>query len=320
VDPRAGADAVRAVLNSNLVLVTGKGGTGKTTAAAALAVVGARLGRRTVLCEIDNQRPSVDAVFERQLDFTPTPLMPNLHGCNIDFSGALAAFVHRMVPMRRVVKLVLENRMINKFLDFTPGSRELVIMSRLGELADEYDLVVVDMPASGHAFSLLDVLRSARGLFRSGPVKALAERLSEQVRESSTRLVFVALPEEMVVNETLETLERMRTSGVVGGDPLVLLNRATLPSMTVGERQLIDRLAQAELAVLAREFVRAGRWEDRLEQATSTSISRLSVAFPGPPVLVPPAGGSGGPRENVSAVAVHIGRLVGLTRREVEWT
>lgn len=320
VDPMAGADAVASVLRSNLVMVTGKGGTGKTTTATALAVLGARMGRDTVLCEIDNQRPSVDAVFGRELGFEPTEVLPGLQACNIDFPGSLRAFVHRMVPVRRVVRLVLDNRMVSRFLDFTPGSRELVIMSRLGELAEAHDLVVVDMPASGHAFSLLDVLRSARGLFRSGPVRTLAENLTEVVQARDTRLVFVALPEEMVVNETLETLQRMRSGELVGGPPTVILNRATLPSMTEGERELIRRLSTQELDPAAQEFVRAGTWEDRLEQATAASIGRLQEAFSHPPALVPPSGGGGVPREIVQAVAVHLGRMVGLARRDVQWT
>lgn len=312
--------SVRSLLDSRLLMVTGKGGTGKTTYAAALAVLGARLGKRTLLVEIDNQRPSTSAVFGVEPPFEPVTVQPGLSLCNIDFSGALQAFVHKMVPVRRVVRLVLENRMVGRFLDFTPGSRELVIMSRLGTLVEANDLVVVDMPASGHAYSLLDILRSARGLFRSGPVRTLAESLTEVIQAPTTRLAFVALPEEMVVNETLETVERMRRGGMIGGPPAVLLNRATLPSLTGPERELIGRLSEASLDPLAKEFVRAGRWEDRLEQATSEAVDRLGNAFEDPPVLIPPSGGGGVPSAIVSAVAVHLGRGVGLTRRDVEWT
>jgi anion-transporting ArsA/GET3 family ATPase len=306
--------------SSKLIMVTGKGGTGKTTFACALALLGARLGRRTVLCEIDNQRPSCGAVFGRVPRFEPVDVLPNLSLSNIEFTGSLEGFIEQMVPMPRVVRLVLENKMVHRFLDFTPGSRELVIMSRLGALCDQNDLVVVDMPASGHAFSLLDILRSARGLFRSGPVRAHAEHLTERLRAATSRLVFVALPEEMVVNETLETMDRMAAAALIGGPPVVLLNRATLPSLTTDERSLLARLAEQPLDPVAREFVRAGRWEDRLEQATKTSVDRLRERFGHEPPLIPPAGGGGVPREIVTTVAVHLGRQVGLTRREVQWT
>lgn len=311
--------SVASLLDSRLVMVTGKGGTGKTTYAAALAILGAAKGKRTLLCEVDAQRPSTPAIFGQLPTYEPTQVRPNLWLSNVLFAPALAAFVTRMVPVRRVVKLVLDNKIVQRFLDFTPGSRELVTLARLGEMLGEYDLVVVDMPASGHAFSLLDVLRSALGLFRSGPVRKLAEELRELLLHPRTRLVFVALPEEMVVNETLETLERMQRADVVGGPPVVVLNRATLPSLTEQERALIARLHDAALDGVAAEFVRAGRWEDQLEQATAEARDRLGEAFPTGPVLVPPAGAGGVPRHVVTSVAVHLGRLVGVTRRDLPW-
>jgi anion-transporting ArsA/GET3 family ATPase len=234
-------------------------------------------------------------------------------------SVSRGAFIQKMVPVRRVVKLVLDNKIVNRFLDFTPGSRELVTLSRLGTLVGDYDLIVVDMPASGHAFSLLDVLRSAIGLFRSGPVRKLAHDLRALLHDPGTRVVFVALPEEMVVNETLETLDRMKRAEVLGGPPAVFLNRATLPSMTDAERVVIQRLSEAPLDPMAYEFVRAGRWEDQLEQATADSRDRLAQVFPSSPILVPPAGAGGVPRHVVASVAVHLGRQVGVTRRDLPW-
>lgn len=311
---------VASLMDARLVMVTGKGGTGKTTYAAALAVLGAAKGKRALLVEIDNQRPSTTAVFGRAPQYEPVDVLPGLAITNITFAHALTSFVEDIVPVRRVVKLVLENKIVQRFLDFTPGSRELVTLSRLGQLVKRYDLVVVDMPASGHAFSLLDVLRSAMGLFRSGPVRALAHELGDLIRDARTRLVLVALPEEMVVNETLETVERLRASRLVGGPPVVFLNRATLPSMTDAERSVIARLSEAETTDLGREFVRAGRWEDELEQATAVARDRLAASFTETPVLVPPAGPGGVPRAVVTAVAVHVGRMVGLTRRELPWT
>jgi anion-transporting ArsA/GET3 family ATPase len=215
--------------------------------------------------------------------------------------------------------MVLDNKVVSRFLDFTPGSRELVALVNLAGLVQRYDLVVVDMPASGHAFSLLDIVRSAMGLFRSGPVRKLAQDLREVLLAKTSRVVFVALPEEMVVNETLETLERMRRAEVLGGDPVVLLNRATLPSLTDAERALLAELDGAALDPLAREFVQAGRWEDVLEQATAEARDRLSKVFAEPPALVPPSGAGGVPRHVVGGVAVHLGRQVGITRRDLPW-
>jgi hypothetical protein len=157
-------------------------------------------------------------------------------------------------------------------------------------------------------------------LFRSGPIRARTEQLVTLIRENSTRMVLVGLPEEMVVNETLETFERMKEAGQLSGPPAVFINRSTMPSLSDDERELLRRLSEADLSPNQREFVAAGRWEDALEQATARAQQRLTEALPEPPVLVPPAGSGGIPREVVGSVVVNLGRRIGLTRRDIQWT
>ena len=301
-------------------MVTGKGGTGKTTFAAALTLLAAARGRRTLLCEIDSQRPSLTPIFGRLPRFAPQKVRPGLDLCNIEWEPALESFLEGLVPSRRIVKLILGNQIVSKFLDFTPGSQELVELSALGNYVEQYDTVIVDMPASGHAFSLLDITRSAMGLFRSGPVRRRASELRELLTAQSTRVAFVALPEEMVVNETLETIQRMRSFELIGGEPTVYLNRATLPTLTDDERAVVARLDELELTAPEAEFVRAGRWEDVLEQGTAQSRERLRDGIGIDPVLVGPAGPGRSGRQVVQDVAVSLGREVGLTRRDLSWT
>ena len=310
---------VQGLLDARLVMLTGKGGTGKTTFSAALALIAATLGRRVLLVEIDSQRPAFTPVFGVQPGFTPVPVRDDLEIANLVWDEALRSFLTGLMPSRRVVNLVLNNRMVSRFLDFTPGSQEIVTLSALGDQVGRYDLVIADLPASGHAFSLLDITRSAMGLFRSGPVRSRAQELRELLAQPTTRLGLVALPEEMVVNETVETYQRLQQYELVSQPPAVFLNRATLPTLTDEERDLLGRLSRARLDGLAAEFVRAGRWEDELEQGTAESAARLAEAMPGEPVLVPPAPPGGVATEVVGAVAAHLGRQVGVTRRELRW-
>ena len=314
------AQSTEGLLASRLVMVTGKGGTGKTTFAAALSLLSAARGSRTLLCEIDSQRPSLTPIFGSHPRFAPQQVRPGLDLCNIEWEPALESFLEGLVPSRRIVKLILGNPIVSKFLDFTPGSQELVELSALGQYVEQYDTVIVDMPASGHAFSLLDITRSAMGLFRSGPVRRRASELRELLTAQTTRVAFVALPEEMVVNETLETIERMRSFDLIGGEPIVYLNRATLPTLTDAERALVARLGALALSPAETEFVRAGLWEDVLEQGTAHSRERLHDGIGIEPVLVGPAAPGRSAREVVQDVAVSLGREVGLTRRDLSWT
>jgi len=312
-------ETTKVLLSSKLVLVTGKGGTGKTTFSTALAMVAAAKGRRVLLAEMDSQRPSLTPIFGVDPGFEPVRVRDGLDVANLTWQEALQHFLTGLVPSRRIVKLILSNRLVGRFLDFTPGSREIVTLSALGDLVDRYDLVIADLPASGHAFSLMDITRSALGLFRSGPVRARAQELRELIASESTRTVLVSLPEEMVVNETIETYQKLKRFEHISGPPVVFLNRATLPTLTDDERDLLVRLSATELAPDQREFVRAGRWEDELEQATADSQARLADAIPRQPLLVPPMMAGGTLRDVVASVAAHLGRWVGVPRRELTW-
>lgn len=306
---------VEGLLEGRLLLVTGKGGTGKSTVAASLAVLAAARGRRVLLAELDMSRSAMAGIFGRPIGAEPVEVVPRLDVANVLYGPALEHFIGSVVPVGRVVKLVLDNPIVRRFLDFTPGAREMATLSRVVQYASEYDLVVVDLPASGHAFSLLDVTRSAMSLFRSGPMRDRVERVRAVLEKDSTRMALVALPEEMVVNETLETRDRFQAFGLLSRPPVVFLNRATLPTLTDDERTLLDRLEAAELDPLAAEFVRAGRWEDRLEQETAAALQRLGTDLK--PVLIPPTSEGGHPAEVLRSVAVNLGRLVGVTRRKL---
>jgi anion-transporting ArsA/GET3 family ATPase len=312
----SGTPSVGPLLEGRLTLVTGKGGTGKSTVAAALAVLGAARGRRVLLAELDMSRPTLTSVFGVEPTDTPKTVLPRLDVANIRYAPSLERFIGNVVPMRRIVRLIINNPIIRKFLDFTPGAREMVTLSRLVDLSKEYDLVVVDLPASGHAFSLLDVTRSALGLFRSGPMRERAQVIRNVLEADTTRLAMVALPEDMVVNETLETHARLAEAGLLARPPVVVLNRGTRPTLTDDERALLAALSDLDLDDEAAEFVAAGRWEDRLEQATAEALDRLGAALE-PPLLVPPATEGGRPCDVVRSIAVNLGRSVGVTRRDL---
>jgi hypothetical protein len=150
-------------------------------------------------------------------------------------------------------------------------------------------------------------------------VRERANELTGLLSEDRTRVVFVALPEELVVTETLETLVRFREGGLLGGPPLLYLNRGTAPTLTEDEDALITGLSGLSLPQEAATLVRAGRWERELELGTQMALERLTEGFGSAPevVGVRPAGGT--QRQVVEHVAVVLGRPVGLTRRVLSW-
>ena len=158
----------------------------------------------------------------------------------------------------------------------TPGAREIVILSAVVGHLDNFDQVIVDMPASGHAVGMLKIPDTAHKLMRTGPIHDRAGEIMSFLRGPDTAMGIVALPEEMVVNETVELYENL---GQILPDlkvPLVFLNRCAAPTMTDDEHKLLARLsASPQLSDESRELLLAGRWDGELEKATADSLGRL---------------------------------------------
>jgi DNA polymerase III delta prime subunit len=294
------SDSLGKLLSARLLFVTGKGGTGKTSLALAFARAAVGQGRQVCLAEVDNQRPSLTEYYDQAPRFEPTVVAPGLSITNITWIEALEEWLGRFVPVQRVVRLILGNRMVRLFLDVTPGSREVVTFARLMQLLDRYDMVVVDMPASGHAVSFFRVFARATSLFPAGPVRRTMDQALERIAQPGTQLMICALPEEMVINETIETWAALREVSPSLSVPLVVLNKAMEPVMTDAEHRLLERLA-AEVghgghcdAGPPIELVRAGHWEATREQATGIAVQRLSEETDMDLLVAPLMGATGG--------------------------
>jgi anion-transporting ArsA/GET3 family ATPase len=285
--------SLQTLLQSHVVFVSGKGGTGKTTFAAAFAKHAAASGRSVCLMEVDSQRAALIDLFDVEPPYEPLEVAPGLSICNATWMECLVDWLKSVVPVDRLVRIILDNPMVRPFLEATPGAREVVILSRLVELSRRFELVVVDMPASGHARALLRIPLVALEVFRSGPV---FERCSEVValyQQPSTRLVLMSLPEEMVVTETIETARALRTEVPALVPSLIVLNRALTPVLTEHEQVLLVRLAAWSEAATgvsteAADLVRAGRWEARRESGTAEALERMQKAGLPEVLLVPP--------------------------------
>jgi anion-transporting ArsA/GET3 family ATPase len=275
------------LFRSHLLFVSGKGGTGKTAVAAAVGRLAAAQGRKTLVVELDNQRPSMTGIFGVRPSYAPVEALKNLWITNVEWVDALGDWLEEIVNLPRVVRLIMKNHIVSVFLEATPGARDLVVLWRVMALARSYDLVVVDMPASGNAVAMLSVAHTARRLFDTGPIRRCADDLVQLYARPDTKLVLVSLPEEMVVNETVETARRVRTDLAPLKVPMVVLNRATPPSLTSEEVRLLSELLLEPSDGLAREVVEAGRWESDLERATADALERLGEELDVPVLVLP---------------------------------
>lgn len=266
--------------HKRVYLVTGKGGTGKTAVCVGLARALARRGRRVLLLEIDAPRPNLPSYFGGRSTFEPRVLAPLIEGANLDFENCLRAGVESVVPVKRVVGLVLRNRVARVFLTATPGARELVLLSRVWEHENDprWDHLVVDLPASGHAVALFRCPGLARRVFARGPLRVRADELSERFSDPEVcSLLFCALPGEMPINETIETREAIVGLGLppIGG---FLLNRFPDESFTELDRALLPQLLSGVPEAVS-QAVEAASVTQQDQRLAEEGLARLGAAF-----------------------------------------
>jgi anion-transporting ArsA/GET3 family ATPase len=269
-----------------LVVVTGKGGTGRTTVAAALGMAAAAEGRRAIVCETWGHG-RVPALFGRAAapPGEEVALEPGLWAMTIDPRNALEEWLGRQLP-RRLVHLLVHSGAFGAFIGAAPGARELLTITKAWELgrperwrkgARPFDVVILDAPASGHGVGLLRTPRTFADIAQVGPIASQARQVDESLSDPrQTACIAVALPGELPVSETLELEDRMQERLGRGLDGIVVNavwpRRVTAPDLA--------RLAAADGAVpgAAAHAARAAAARVRTQQAQLARLRREARA------------------------------------------
>lgn len=242
----------RTLLERRLVIVTGKGGTGKTTVAAALAVAAARAGKRVLVAEMtpDEQIPGRIAPGSPEAGYAGRELRPGLRSMFVDPFEALAEYLGLQLRTPGLVRRVLETEAFRQLMNAAPGWRELITLGKVWHLEqmrdrseNRYDLIVVDAPATGHGVTFLNAPRVVVSALRTGPLRRHSQ-LVEQMLEDPDRtlLLPVALAEELPARETAELVARVRADVGIAIDR-VIVNAVAPPPFPAGLEDLDRRLA-----------------------------------------------------------------------------
>lgn len=264
------------LLDKRIIVVTGKGGVGKTTVASALALRCANLGLRTLLMGIDTsaQIRHFFQVGSASLS-EPVEYRPNLYLMELDRQQILDDFIRQTLKLKAFYDPVLRSPIYQYFTAVAPGFRELMTLSRVAryeEARDKrkktplYDILIIDAPATGHGISFLDVPRSIVTMFSMGPfvkeAKLLHELLTDHARST---VLMVTLAEEMPANEAAEMYAKL-TSDLKMNVAGLVINNLYPPLFETPEEQerLAPLLASPEVGT-------------RLEQVATTAAQREAV-------------------------------------------
>jgi anion-transporting ArsA/GET3 family ATPase len=207
------------LLERRLAVVTGKGGAGKSTAAAALALVAARRGQRVLVCEVNAQERIAPLLGARPSGPRIREVLPGIHTVNVSPQEALHEYGLKVVRFQTIYDAVFDNRMVRHFLRVVPGFGELVMLGKMLHEArateggrPRWDLVIMDAPATGHAVQLLRIPQALLDGFPPGPLRQDAEWMRALLLDPArTGVALVTLPEEIAVNETIELDAEIRS-------------------------------------------------------------------------------------------------------------
>jgi anion-transporting ArsA/GET3 family ATPase len=293
-DPGAGAGLLPRLLRRRLLFVTGKGGTGKSTVSAALALTAARGGKRVLCVDVDAKGDLAAGLGSGAVGFAPRVVQPNISVLALRPEESLREYLNVYLHVPRLARLTPLSRIVDFLATGVPGARDMLVIGKIAyeerrrerDGSPVWDLIVVDLSASGHAVPQIGAARAMLDLVRGGGlIRSQVEWIDDLLRDRRRTLLTVcALPEEMPVVEAIELCAEVGARRYVALGAC-FLNRA-FPDPVGSDEVLFARAATRAHAAPA-EFAEGVELARRLRGQSAAYGSRLRKSVPVPVVEVP---------------------------------
>ena len=280
---------------SNVLIVAGKGGVGKTTVGACLAVAAARAGFDTMLIELEGFSPLARTLQAGPLGYEPRTVNHHGSGAETGSGGrlramqlrpeqALADYLDR-TGMGPLINRVSRTGAVEVVTAATPGIRDLVTLGKIRQMeqAGVADLIVVDAPASGHAITFLTCAEAMAASSSSGPIREQADQVLAMLGDDTRcQVLLVTLPEETPVSETVETAFAIEDRVGLKLGPVVV--NSVWPTVDGLERRLAE---VGDGTGVDRALITAARFRLERQADQHAQIDRLVRELPLPQIRLP---------------------------------
>jgi hypothetical protein len=275
---------------SRVLIVAGKGGVGKTTTTAALAVAAARTGASVLIVEVEGKSGLSSCFGAPPLEYTDAELRPGVRARTLTPDRALLEYLEDR-GLRRISKRLVRSGALDVVATAVPGMKDILVLGKVKQLEQggAADLILIDAPAAGHAISFLMSPRGLLDAVRVGPVRTQAEDVIAMLSDPARcRVMMVTLPEETPVNELVDTAFTLEDRVGVQLGPVVVNampaalalagHRAAQDASTAGAQLSADELGELDDAA----GFRMERHQLALEQANV-----LAARLPLPQLRLP---------------------------------
>jgi anion-transporting ArsA/GET3 family ATPase len=287
-----------------LHIVSGKGGTGKTTIAGSLACAVATSGRRVLVCEVEGRHgiselfdvPPLTGPTERRISRTPAG--GTVFGLSVDAEDALIEYLDTFYHLSIAGKALDRFGAVDFATSIAPGLRDVLLTGKVYEAVrrriknrpNSYDAVVLDAPPTGRIAQFLNVHAAVAGLAKVGPIRNQADSIMRLLRSATTAVHFVTLLEDMPVTETEEAVAALRPTQILIGTVIenmvtpTPLNHDQLQSAAAGSVALkVHGLTTKQNQALADEFAieaaQTQQQQQRHDRLAALGLPLAQVAF-----------------------------------------
>ena len=276
------------LLNKRALLVTGKGGVGRTSVSAGLALAGAKAGRRVLLVEIgepEGDYSPLARLFGRErLPEKAEEIAPGVRGTILYMRNGHEAFLKTVVPIPALVRAAVRSKSLGRLLEAAPSFQEMgifyllltLLKDTLSDGAPRNELLIFDMPATGHTLALTNLPDILLKLMPTGPIAdALREGQTFFNDPELTAACVVTLPEMLPVTECLELIEGLRESGMPVGP--IIVNKLPPGEFSAQESAALSAALEGRRVFGADRFMRLSHSKKSLQRLEQVDIPVLSI-------------------------------------------